>query len=223
MIKIDKIKLQQAGLLIAALAVMFIVINTISGSQWMLFYDKSISGTVIDAETNKPLEGAIVVGMWRLSQFPSEGSGGYAKVSLVTTDKEGKFTIPCWITFNPWKLYAYLQDLAPEIAIYKPGYRFHWSHKKSRLGFPLAYEISAEERRKLYEKYTINPARLVKIYTDEDRLENYDDWSSKARFPEKYYSSHDSEIIAKALKEELSQLSDKNSRKRRLLRNVEEL
>lgn len=210
MIKIDKIKLQQAGLLIAALTVMFIILNTISGSQWMLFYDKSFSGTVIDAETNQPIEGAIVVGMWRLSQFPSEGFGGYAKVGLVTSDKEGKFTIPWWITFKPWKFYMYLQSLAPEIYVYKPGYRFHWTDRLSRAGYPGSYEKTTEERMWLKEQHSIDPAMLYKVHKADERIQNYHDWGMTrfpgGEFPFNHYSRRQIRIIYKALEEEFSNL-----------------
>ena len=189
----------------------------------MLFYDKTNSGAVIDAETNKPIEGAIVVGMWRLSQFPGEGFGGYAKVTLVTTDKDGRFAIPWWVRFKPWKFYMYLTDLAPEIYIYKPGYKFHSSHKKSRLGYSSAYEMSAEERRKLYDKHAINPARLVRIYSDQDRLDNYEMIEMKTEFPSNLYSSDELILFAKSQKEELIKLSDNNNRKITLLSNIEEL
>lgn len=221
--RMDKIKLMQAGVLIVGLAVIFIIINTVLGTQWMLFYDKSYSGRVIDTETGQPIKGAIVLGMWRLSQFPSEGFGGYAKVSLVVTDEEGNFTIPVWVRFKPWKVYMYLADLAPEIYVYKPGYRFHWTDRLSRAGYPGSYEKTAEERARLKDQRSLTPAKLIRIFTDGEALENYDDWGAMARYPNNYYGSRQLDVIAKALETELHQLSDKNPRKIRLIRNVNDL
>lgn len=219
---ITKPRVRKAVIVLVTLLAFTTGVSLLLGGQWITFYGNRIQGTVIDADTNQPIEGAIVVGLWRLSEVPGEGFGGYAKVSMVKTNKKGNFTIPCWVRFKPWKFYMIMHELAPELAIYKPGYKFHWSHKVSREGFPGDISKTADEKRMLKEKYSIKPAKLVKIFTDDDRLENYDNWGSKARFPNSCYSPDAFKIIVKALKEELLQLSDKNPRKLRLIRNVEE-
>lgn len=209
------LKISVVALFILALALL--IASDCSANQWILFYDEEIKGSVIDAETQKPIEGVIVVGMWRLSQFLSQGFGGYAKIILVKTDSEGKFVIPSWTTFKPLTFDSSMHDLAPEIVIYKPGYKVYYSHRVEREGFPDHYEMTKEEKELAKNKYSINPTRLVRIYTDEERLENYDDWGTIARFPDKHFSKEQSRIIFDALEEELMQVSDKNERKTRLL------
>lgn len=146
------------------------------GNQWVYFHDEEIRGYVVEADTNKPIEGAIVVSMWQLSQILSQGFGGYAKVIETKTDKEGKFTIPAWKTFKPLTVNSVMHDLAPKIIIYKPGYKIYWSHKKAREGFPEYYLLlTPEEMKKAKEANSINPAKLKRIHAAEEKLKNIDD------------------------------------------------
>lgn len=76
---------------------------------------KSISGTVIDAETGKPIEGAVVFVEWSKSKAKWTGLGyteTYKTVEKVT-DKTGKFKVFGVISpfVNP-----------PTIVVYKKGY-----------------------------------------------------------------------------------------------------
>lgn len=83
----------------------------------------SIIGTVVDAETSKPIEGAVVLGEWT----KRHGIGDYhtesVKVVEVVTDKEGKF-----------KISGILDPFVdpPDVTVYKKGY-ICWS---SRIIFP---------------------------------------------------------------------------------------
>jgi hypothetical protein len=149
------------------------------------------------------------VGLWQLSQFPSEGYGGYAKVSLVKTDKQGKFTILPWVRFKPWKFYHYLHENAPMIAIYKPGYRFHRS-SQAKVKEPHMQLLTGEELKRSIEAHSIKPAKLHKVRFDEERIQNYHDWGMTgfpgAQFPFSHFSRRQIKIIYRALAEELSHL-----------------
>lgn len=80
---------------------------------------KSISGMVADAETGKPIEGAVVLAEWTRRV----GIGDYHTVSVrvgeTFTDKEGKF----W-TSGPIHPFA---D-PPSVTVYKKGY-VAWNNK----------------------------------------------------------------------------------------------
>jgi hypothetical protein len=141
-------------------------------NQWVYFHDKGIRGHVVEADTNKPIEGAIVVTMWQLSQIGSQGFGGYAKVIETETDKEGKFIIPAWKAFKPLTSNSIMHDSAPKVIIYKPGYKVYWSHRVLWEGYPNDFSKTDEDKRKLKEEYSINPAKLQKICTDEERAKN---------------------------------------------------
>lgn len=73
-----------------------------------------IKGTVVDSDTGKPLEGALIVAQWT----KKHGFGlTYHELILITetlTDKDGKFAITK--TPNDWILEP------PEMIIYKEGY-----------------------------------------------------------------------------------------------------
>jgi len=82
---------------------------------------KEIRGQVVDAETGRPIEGAVVMAQWVLSHI---GSGHYGKrlhIHETVTDKNGNYVIPSW---GP-KPRLPMTDLIyrdPEILIFKSGY-----------------------------------------------------------------------------------------------------
>ena len=84
---------------------------------------KSVSGTVVDAETGKPIEGAVVLVEWTRRV----GIGDYHTVSVriaeTVADKEGKFT-----AFGP--LHPFVDP--PNVTVYKRGY-VAWN---SKITFP---------------------------------------------------------------------------------------
>ena len=84
---------------------------------------KPINGTVVDVDTNAPIEGAVVIVEWTRTH----GIGNYStesyKVAETLSDKDGKFTLPgCYRPFVT----------EPDVTIYKKGY-VAWS---SRWIFP---------------------------------------------------------------------------------------
>lgn len=92
----------------------------------------SMTGTVTDAETGKPIEGAVVLVEWT----KKKGIGDYhtesVKVVEAVTDKEGKFTVSGIL--DPFV------D-SPDVTVYKKGY-VAWS---SRWIFP-GYENRSDFR-----------------------------------------------------------------------------
>lgn len=186
----------------------------------IVFYDKGMAGQVVDVETKKPIEGAIIVVMWKLTQVPGGGSGGYAKVSEEVTDKEGKFKISWWIRFLPHKVLTQFDDSTPHVVIYKPGYKVYVSSKVLRDGWPDNDAMTKEEKEQLKEEKSLTPAKLKRIYTDKERFENYDEWETKASFPDVHFSKEQSRIIFNALEDEISKVSDTNKEKHILLQSI---
>jgi hypothetical protein len=92
--------------------------------------DIKYQGKVIDADTLKPIEGAVVVFIWLESKarFPEGSDQRFKDAREAITDKKGDWTIvgpedemdkmfePISLLFNKY----YTQS--PEIVIYKPGY-----------------------------------------------------------------------------------------------------
>ena len=73
----------------------------------------TITGTVVDAETGKPMEGAVVLVEWTKTKGMGLTYTESYKVIEVVTDKDGKATISG--VFNP------LVD-PPDVTVYKKGY-----------------------------------------------------------------------------------------------------
>lgn len=85
---------------------------------------KTITGTVIDAETGKAIEGAVVLVEWTKAEgVPGMASTKSYKVVEVVTDKDGKFIVE--------DVKKILID-SPDVTVYKKGY-VAWS---SRIIFP---------------------------------------------------------------------------------------
>ena len=83
-----------------------------------------MEATVVDAETNQPLEGVIVVAHWELRFGHAGGSSvvGQLMVMEATTDKDGKFSLPAW---GPKIAVASsLSNRAPQLLLFKNGYRY---------------------------------------------------------------------------------------------------
>lgn len=209
-----KIILIVAGLTVAILV---LISGPGCGSQWMLFYDKSITGQVVDAETGKPVENVIVISMWQLTQYLSHGHGGYAKVITSKTDKDGKFKIPFWITFKPWKWNSSMDEYAPKLVLYKPGFNLFTTHRVLWEKDMQDMNMTEQEKKKVRDESSIKPAKLIRIYTDEHVMENHKDFRSQANFPEKVYSNKQLEEIFNAIQKDAEQLSSSNQLSKRLL------
>ncbi|HWR59645.1 MAG TPA: hypothetical protein VN328_12230 [Thermodesulfovibrionales bacterium] len=105
-----------------------------------------ISGTVVDAETGKPIEGATVFVWWTMPGGPVEilSSTTYKTMETVT-DKEGKFRI------NGFVLNPIVNK--PDLTIYKAGY-VCWNNNFKFPGFKPREEFQWESnRRYLLEKF----------------------------------------------------------------------
>ena len=107
-------------------------------------------GKVIDAETKKPIEGAVVLAVWdRNYRTPTGGSSYFYEAKEVLTDKDGRFEIPSYITINLLPLISYIEG--PTFTIFKPGYGdFTWH----RVSPPMELSLPAIEEFFLYETGT---------------------------------------------------------------------
>lgn len=73
-----------------------------------------IRGTVVDQETQRPIEGAIVVAFWKM---PLQ----VVKVMESVTDATGTFSFPGWGPIKRNKEGCFLED-DPLVKVFKPGY-----------------------------------------------------------------------------------------------------
>lgn len=93
-------------------------------------------GKVIDAETKKPIEGAVVLAVWdRNYRTPTGGNSYFYEAKEVLTDKEGKFEIPAYTPINLLPLISYIEG--PVFTIFKPGYgSFPWYRVSPPMNIP---------------------------------------------------------------------------------------
>lgn len=90
-----------------------------------LFYTaEPIEAWVVDAETSKPIEGAVIVANWQLVVGSLDGprDRGQLEMKEAVTDKNGRFYIEGFTKMNPM-LYE-LRDADPRILVFKAGYEY---------------------------------------------------------------------------------------------------
>lgn len=107
---------------IIILSVLIVIsVATSSFAGWLIYHKPEFRGKVIDAETKGPIEGAVVVVIYKKHSLISGPGGGYTSVVEVKetlTDKNGEFYFPPYTTtIQPNSI----EDDA-ELIIYKPGY-----------------------------------------------------------------------------------------------------
>ncbi len=87
----------------------------------------AVTATVVDEETNAPLEGVAVVGKWPNIQgtFAGSSPAGIIEIKEVVTDAQGKFTLPGWWKSGEGIASPGLTVTDPVIYLYKAGY---WPH-----------------------------------------------------------------------------------------------
>lgn len=125
-------------------------------------------GQVIDAETNEPLGGAIIVVVWRKTvRLSMEGRQVLHEVAEAVTDAEGRFSVED----NPsWNLNPLTQlDPYPEIGIFHPGYAAFpgsWDSIRVRKQSGRIEEMNWSERIEVLRRGMI--VRLGKLTSRED-------------------------------------------------------
>jgi hypothetical protein len=89
-----------------------------------LYIADPIEAWVVDAETNKPIEGAVVVANWQLVKGGLDGPRqlGQLEVKEAVTDKAGRFFFEGFRKVNP--TLGELRDADPRILIFKVGYEY---------------------------------------------------------------------------------------------------
>lgn len=112
-----------------------LIFPTVSCTLPLKYSSEEIRGTIVDAETGQPIEGAVVLATWRVSKMHLAlgdiGAGterNLVRVEVVT-DKEGNYLIPAW---GP-KLVSPLEGMGvgdSRLYIFKSGY---WEKRLSNI------------------------------------------------------------------------------------------
>lgn len=142
---------------------------------WMIYYEGSFRGKVIDVETKKPIEGAVVVAVYHIRLFgpilPIFAGTEVADVQEVITDSKGDFFIPSNIFFYPWP--TTFGGEYTGFIIFKPGYASYSGSNDCLSGgvckeaeFPWLYN------QQLKFKIGSGLVELPKLKTREERLDS---------------------------------------------------
>lgn len=87
---------------------------------WLVYHEHAFKGKVVDAETRKPIEGAVVVAIYKIREYSFVQSDAVvADVKEVLTDKHGEFRISQHTFFS---LYPVARGETTTFLIFKPGY-----------------------------------------------------------------------------------------------------
>ena len=87
----------------------------------MWYSAEAIEAWVVDAETNKPIEGVIVVAHWQMYGGLHPDNAGELTILETVTDKAGRFQFPAW---GPKFAKARLVYMDPEILLFKSGFKY---------------------------------------------------------------------------------------------------
>jgi len=164
----------------AVLLTFFFVTTAFAG--WLIFHKPAFRGKVIDAETKVPIEGAVVVAIYRTQSIIGSPAGGWTsiiKVKETMTDKSGEFSFPAYTkSTNPNAI-----DSDTAFIIYKSGYgkritppsgisRETLEHFFSADDFGKQGEVEIEigDDRGSTQSVTYGVVELPKVQTKKERL-----------------------------------------------------
>jgi hypothetical protein len=81
----------------------------------------SYHGQVVDADTNQPLAGTVVVVWWEKRPIISmDGPEYFHDAHETVTDTDGRFRVSCWRKPD-WNPFTYVRR--PLLVVFKPGYQ----------------------------------------------------------------------------------------------------
>lgn len=83
---------------------------------------EQIDARIVDSDTKKPVEGAIVIAHWVLEGGLHTDRVGELMILETVTDKSGAFHFPAWGPITHWGK-GRLTDMDPQLIIFKPGYQ----------------------------------------------------------------------------------------------------
>lgn len=137
------------------------------GDGLVYFYDGPYRGKVIELETGRPIEGAVVAARWRITVWVHTEILCDAQETI--TDKNGDFKLPLgWCINHP-----FAEMDKPRVVVFKPGYLGYpplgYDQEQRRAHMP---DFSGQEFRDKKEFYVI---KLGKAKTWDERKSTLDE------------------------------------------------
>ena len=104
--------------IISIAIVIIIIIATLYFAGWLIFHKPEYRGRIIEADTKKPIEGAVIVAMYSVDYYiggPAGSNPELIHVRETLTNEKGEFVIPSYTTLMSPISY----ELGTDFIIYK--------------------------------------------------------------------------------------------------------
>jgi len=156
---------------LATVLIMLSSASSFASSASFYYSDGPWMGKIIDAETKEPIEGAVIVAIWKkIIPSPTGSSSRFLNATEVLSEDKGIFTIPRYEAIN---MIPFCWIEGPDIfTVYKPGYSAFpgpgYKYFKYFPNSPLRVDRKALEEL-LKKGITVE---LLKLKTQEERIEN---------------------------------------------------
>jgi hypothetical protein len=150
-------------------------IGSAFASTGSIYYsDGPWKGSVIDAETKQPIEGAVVVAIWRKVYGTPTGNDSYfLDAKEVLTDANGNFLIPKFWKLNVLPFIRWFDG--PEFIVFKPGYTAFPGYEYFWKYFPQSpLKVDIDTLAEMFKKGVV--VELLKLKTKEERGMNIPGW-----------------------------------------------
>jgi hypothetical protein len=114
------------------LLVISVVINR--SIYWIIYWAGPYHGRVMDADTDQPIEGASVAGIWAFEyNLIIAWEDGFGNAKETTTDSNGKFKLGPIIAFSFWP-FSRIERM--QLVVFKPGYDSHPPAIRRKMKYP---------------------------------------------------------------------------------------
>jgi hypothetical protein len=110
-----------------------------------VFYQEPLHGTIVDAETKQPIQGAVVAGRWRPWRLviPFGSRLNFPRhVAEAVTDSDGKYRLPPWGPVLCWPTAQI--HYPPDLLAYKSGYELKHNGYWDKFGMPRESDWNGE-------------------------------------------------------------------------------
>lgn len=149
--------------------------SALASTGSVYYSDGPWKGTIIDAETKAPIQGAVVVAIWRKVYGTPTGNNSYfLDAKEVLTDANGNFVIPMFWKLNILPFIRWFDG--PEFIIFKPGYSTFPAHEYFWKYFPQSplKGVDSDTLAEMFKKGVV--VELLKLKTKEERGLNVPGW-----------------------------------------------
>ncbi|MCC7201611.1 MAG: hypothetical protein IT393_02955 [Nitrospirae bacterium] len=117
---LEKVSMLRKCLIGSFVILLFSVVSALPSNAWLIYHKPAFRGKVIDAETRKPIAGAVVVTVYEKSEIrlAPESNTAIKDIREVLTAEDGGFLVPSYTSITDPLSF----DFTVTFIIFKPGY-----------------------------------------------------------------------------------------------------